>query len=197
MVAVVLSRDPSLAPSCVEELEAAGHGVHVVASAADAARVDPPDVVVVLAGPDPDLAFVEQVRQVLARAVPAMAEGGAGRVVVVVSATGLPGTTWSDESATASWGLAGLARTTARQVAPRGVTVNVVRTGIIDRGDGASTDPATVAALSELVVSTPIKRAGTPQEVAAAVGYLTSSEASYVTGLVLPVDGGLTIGQGA
>ena len=82
-------------------------------------------------------------------------------------------------------GLVAMTRTVAAEVARRGVTVNAVAPGLIETdmteglGDG----------LLELV---PARRAGTPDEVAACVRFLTSSEAGYVTGVCLTVDGGLT-----
>jgi hypothetical protein len=212
MAAVVWHRDPILGEACAAELRTAGHEVLVtddlqaiedLAGGYDiAARVAPVDaaavphlsvLVLVASGvagaPPPGDELLHDAQAVLRALLPRMVEQGDGRVVFVVGATGLPGQGWEDGTGAAMWGLVGLARTAARSVAASGVTVNVVRTGhIVDGGD--ELDPAIVA-------ETPLKRAGTPDDVAAAVGYLASADAAYTTGLVLPVDGGATIGLGA
>lgn len=196
MVAVVLARDVALGDACRAELAAAGLRVEVAdapdqAIAAVEAAGAPAALVVVAAGwgADPGLDLLEGVQRLLRAALPAMAAAEAGRVVLVVEATGLDGDSWSDGSGATMWGLVGLARSAARELAPSGVTVNVVRVGPIAGPDDAP-DSAVVAA-------TPLRRAGTPDDVAAAVGYLASPDAGYTTGIVLPVDGGLTMGQGA
>jgi 3-oxoacyl-[acyl-carrier protein] reductase len=203
VVALVLARDVALGEACRAELEAAGHDVQVVdgpdqalgaVEAAEAAGAAPSgiDALVVVAtgwGEDADLALLGGVQRLLRAALPAMAARESGRVVFVVDATGLDGESWSDGSGATMWGLVGLARSAARELAPSGVTVNVVRTGPLP-GPGEEPD-------ADVVALTPLRRAGTADDVAAAVGYLVSPDAGYTTGIVLPVDGGLTMGQGA
>ena len=117
----------------------------------------------------------------------------------VSEVTGVPGRTWEDGSGTAMWGLVGLGRSAARDLAVHGVTVNVVRAGVVATPElealrGADADVA--AAVDKAVAATPLRRLASLDDIAAAVTYLASPEASYVTGLVLPVDGGLAMGLG-
>lgn len=139
---------------------------------------------------------VERIRSV----TPAMVEAGYGRVVLVAEASGLPGRTWDDAGAAANWGLVGLARSATREVAGAGVTVNVVRAGVVDTDDLRAlreTEPLVAEAVDAAVAATPLRRLATVDEVAATVGYLASEEAGFVTGVVIPVDGGLTMGMGS
>jgi 3-oxoacyl-[acyl-carrier protein] reductase len=88
-------------------------------------------------------------------------------------------------------GLVGLARSLARELAPRGITVNVVAPGAVDTEMLAAVGEQRRA---EMAAAVPLGRVAAPEEVAAAVGFLASPEASYITGAVLPVDGGLAMG---
>ena len=88
-------------------------------------------------------------------------------------------------------GLVGLARSLAREVATRGVTVNVVAPGLVDTAMLGAVGDERVAQLSGMV---PLGRLGRPEEVAGLVGFLASDDAAYVTGAVIPLDGGLSMG---
>jgi 3-oxoacyl-[acyl-carrier protein] reductase len=131
------------------------------------------------------------VYRVCHRAIKGMMRRRYGRIVTVGSAVGAMGGPGVANYAAAKAGLVGLVRSMAREVASRGITCNVVAPGPIDTDMLSGISPEWREQLRDLV---PAKRFGTPEEVAAAVGFLCSPEAAYVNGAVLAVDGGLSMG---
>jgi len=112
-----------------------------------------------------------------------------GRIVNVTSVAGLVGNPGQANYSSAKAGLIGLTKSLAREVASRNVTVNAVAPGYVPSAiwDGVSEE-----AKSAVLEHIPMGRTGTPEDVAAAVAFLASDEAAYITGQVLAIDGGLT-----
>jgi 3-oxoacyl-[acyl-carrier protein] reductase len=117
-----------------------------------------------------------------------------GRVVNVSSVVGLRANPGQANYAASKAGLIAFTRTVAAEVARRGVTVNAVAPGLIETeltrdftGNGADVNGS-----STLFDAIPARRPGSPEDVAACIRFLTSDEAAYVTGAVLPVDGGMS-----
>lgn len=113
-----------------------------------------------------------------------------GRVINVGSIVGIRGQGGQANYAAAKAGLIGFSKAYAQEVASRNITVNVVAPGFVTTDMTAGLDEKQVEAILGHI---PLKRAGTPDDVAHAVLYLASDAAGYITGTVLPVDGGLAM----
>lgn len=129
--------------------------------------------------------------RVARRVVKQMMRARWGRIVFVSSVVGLGGQAGQANYAASKAGITGLARSLAKEFAGRNITVNVVAPGPIDTDMLAALNDAQRDAMLDMV---PLGRLGAPQEIASAIEYLASEDAGFVTGTVLPIDGGLSMG---
>lgn len=126
------------------------------------------------------------------RAATRMIRARFGRIVLISSVVGFTGSPGQTNYAASKAGLVGFGRSLARELAGRSITVNLVTPGLITTDMTAALPAERVEALRATV---PLGRAGEPDEVAGAVAWLVADESSYVTGAVVPVDGGLGMGH--
>jgi len=129
--------------------------------------------------------------RVAKRAMAKMLRLHTGRIIFVSSVGAFVGLPGQANYAASKAGLVGMARAIAREVGSRQITVNVVAPGLIDTDMTAALGEDRVALMTSQV---PLGRAGQVGDVAAVVGFLASAAAAYITGAVVPVDGGLGMG---
>jgi NAD(P)-dependent dehydrogenase (short-subunit alcohol dehydrogenase family) len=126
------------------------------------------------------------------RAAQGMLRARAGRIIFMSSVVGLLGSAGQANYAASKAGLVGLARSLARELGSRSITVNVVAPGPVATDMTASLSDARIAELTQAV---PLARMAAPDEIAGVVAFLASDDAAYITGAVIPVDGGLGMGH--
>ncbi|MEY2959296.1 MAG: 3-oxoacyl-[acyl-carrier-protein] reductase [Actinomycetota bacterium] len=130
--------------------------------------------------------------RVTKRAARGMLKARRGRIVLMSSVVGMLGAAGQANYAASKAGLVGLARSLARELGSRGITVNVVAPGPVATDMTAALGEARMA---EIISAVPLERAATPDEIAGVVQFLASEDAAYITGAVIPVDGGLGMGH--
>jgi 3-oxoacyl-[acyl-carrier protein] reductase len=126
------------------------------------------------------------------RACRGMLRARGGRIVLISSVVGLMGSAGQANYAASKAGLVGFARSVARELGSRSITCNVVAPGFVDTD---MTRALTDEQRAGIVGQVPLGRYAEPAEVASAVRFLASDEAAYITGAVIPVDGGLGMGH--
>lgn len=129
--------------------------------------------------------------QLARQALRGMVKARQGRIILISSIVGAMGSAGQVNYAASKAGLIGVARSLAREVGSRGITVNVVAPGFVETDMTAVLDEERKALILQ---SIPAGRYAAPAEVAALVRFLASSDAAYITGAVIPVDGGLGMG---
>lgn len=130
--------------------------------------------------------------RVAKRAARGMLRARQGRIVLVGSVVGLLGSPGQVNYAASKAGLVGMARSIARELGSRGITANVVAPGFVESD---MTAELTEERRAEILAGIPLGRYATADEVARVVRWVASDEAAYVTGAVIPVDGGLGMGH--
>ena len=129
--------------------------------------------------------------RVAKRAAGGMLKARRGRMIFISSVVALVGAPGQANYAASKAGLIGLARSIARELGSRSITANVIAPGFIETD---MTAQLTEARRAEIVANVPLRRYGAAEEVAATAHFLASDAAAYISGVVLPVDGGLGMG---
>ncbi len=130
--------------------------------------------------------------RVAKRAAQGMLRARRGRIILMSSVVGMLGSAGQANYAASKAGLIGLARSLARELGSRSITVNVVAPGPVETDMTAALGEKR---LGDLTAAVPLGRMATPDEIAGVVAFLASSDAAYITGAVIPVDGGLGMGH--
>jgi 3-oxoacyl-[acyl-carrier protein] reductase len=185
-------RDPASVDAAFTAAEAAHGPVEVLVANAGITR----DQLLALMSEDDFGAVVDTnltgAYRVAKRAVRGMIRMRRGRIVFISSVVGLLGSGGQANYAASKAGLVGMARSLARELGTRSITVNVVAPGFVDTDMTAALPEDRKAGI---LASVPLGRLASADEVAAAVAFLASADAGYITGAIIPVDGGLGMGH--
>ena len=130
--------------------------------------------------------------RVARRASKTMMKARKGRLIFISSVVGLMGSAGQVNYAASKSGLVGAARSLARELGSRGITANVIAPGFVDTD---MTAELTEERKNAIVGNVPLGRYASPEEIADVVKFMASSEAGYITGAIIPVDGGLGMGH--
>ncbi|WP_020106608.1 SDR family NAD(P)-dependent oxidoreductase [Nocardia sp. 348MFTsu5.1] len=218
----IFDRNADAASEAAEKITASGYrAIGLGVDVTDRARIDeaveevrrkigPPTILVNSAGMDGFEPFLkisaESWQRLLAvnltgtfdccqAVVPDMIDAGWGRIINISSSSAQTGNPWMVHYSAAKAGVVGFTKALAKELGPKGITVNTVPPGFIDTPMLRRTEengflgPGIEAAES----TTPMRRVGKPEDIAAACAYLAREDAGYVTGQVIPVNGGRTI----
>jgi len=183
-------RDPAVADALIAAAEAAAGPLHILINNAGmtrdglAIRMKDEDWQTVL---DVDLAAPFRLARAALRG---MLRRRAGRIIGIGSVVGATGNPGQANYAAAKAGLVGMSKALAQEVGSRGITVNVVAPGFVETAMTEVLSPEQKAKLNGAI---PLGRMGQPADIAAAVAYLASDEAGWVTGAVLHVNGGMAM----
>ena len=130
--------------------------------------------------------------RVARRAARPMMRGRFGRIILISSVVGLLGSAGQVNYAASKSGLVGMARSLARELGSRGITANVVAPGFIETDMTAALSEDQIKRYNDQI---PLKRLGSVDDIAATIEFLASDAAGYITGALIPVDGGLGMGH--
>lgn len=122
--------------------------------------------------------------------IPYMLEAGWGRIVNISSSSTHSGVAGMAHYVAAKTGVNGLSKSLAREFAPKGITVNIIPPGFIDTPMLRAAQAEGSVNFEQSIATTPVGRAGRPEDIAAAAAFFVSEEASYITGQILGVNGG-------
>jgi 3-oxoacyl-[acyl-carrier protein] reductase len=184
--------DPGQVEAAFDEVEAAQGPVEVLVANAGVTR----DTLLLRMSEDDWASVIETnltgTFRTVKRASKGMLRLRRGRIILISSVVGLLGSAGQVNYAASKSGLVGMARSIARELGSRSITANVVAPGFVETD---MTDVLPDDKKAEYVAAIPLGRMTTPEEVAGVVRWLASEEAAYVTGAVIPVDGGLGMGH--